>query len=189
MRLKKTIMGLILGVFIFGFLASVSMAVVEQDKLTKLINYCVEKGYLLKDEEYPMLYLEKIEKVSEDTEKRLYLSFHYVIWQNEIYVHKIDCIDEEWTAIKGGVEIAYDFDKDQYARYKDEDKYIIKQKIIVDGGQSGRPDGLADRNYERIIVETAEGMVLYMKDSPEPSEKDMQKKYESHVEKMLELVK
>lgn len=177
--LKNLLLGL---VFILTFCFSgrmVSLAQLLQknflpdnaQKLNQLINYALEKGKILEGEgENNLVYLEKKEKIAENKEKRLYWTFHFIIflnpnsWQAQIVVFQADCIVEEWELEK--------------------DKYIITQKIIIDG-RADRFDGQADVFFERKIIETLNGTVLEIIDLPQSSVEERQRLFDFYLDEML----
>ncbi|MBM3199897.1 hypothetical protein FJZ53_03080 [Candidatus Woesearchaeota archaeon] len=76
-------------------------------------------------------------------------------------------------------------DDNWFAKFKDKDRYVIKQKIITDGGQLGKLDGEAGRIEVKIITKTADDWILDISYQPEPNKEETEKAYSNLVDEML----
>ncbi len=101
--------------FLFLFVAPLAYSG-EAEKIEKLVSYTLEKGTLQREASYRSL--QKVNKVSEAMERRLYFTVCFVVWNGLTAVTHIDCMEEIWTkTLKDGKPVI-----------------VIKQKMSRDGG-------------------------------------------------------
>ncbi|MDP2906906.1 MAG: hypothetical protein Q8O03_03110 [Nanoarchaeota archaeon] len=155
--------------------------------LEKLIGVCWEKGTLL--DIAPASYIGKSEKLGKDKDRMLYFTMVYEIDGSKMGASLVYFIEEEWTRMPGGTDIPHShMDNKWFEKFKGMERYVVKQKIIYDGGDFGKVDGKPDKIEVKTITRTVEGE--WMIDTtyhPAPESSEVQKLYDHQVKEMVEI--
>lgn len=188
MKLKKIIpIAIALGLNALTFKA-VPVESAEPKDLERLIKVCFEKGTQMTIA--PSAFLEKSESLDEHTDRMLYFTAVYGIGVDDVGASMVYFVEEEWMRIPGGTEVPHNYMDDKwFAKFKYMDKYMIKQKIIYDGGEFGELDGKPDNIEAKTIIKTVVGdWIIDISYNPKPERIEIEKAYDKYVEEMLDVV-
>jgi hypothetical protein len=186
MRFKALLTVLIFGLAIFFFFFSPSKAA-NLEELEELAAICLQKGNPLEDGSSAR-FLEKVEKIDNNTERHLYLTVYYIFSGNTVRVAQVDFREEIWTKTPGGTEIPHNYmDEAVFARHKDFERIVERQRIVRDGGIYGNFDGKVDFAGERVVTLTVNRVVIDVTDLPTPSPEEAARLYDCWIKEILEV--
>ena len=164
-------------------------------KLEELLDNVFIKGYLCNDEDKAMC-MQKIEKLDDNSEQRLTVVAYFFPIKKINYIYKIEFVDEKRTFI--GKDSAVDHNlvsQKDWFKYKDIEKFLIKQKIIRDGdtsintGQRIPLDGQPDFIFEDTYIKTKDHTLIHVESKKEIIDLNAAKILKSYIEEMLEYVR
>jgi len=154
--------------------------------LEQITMYCLVNGEQHIAE--PMKFMEVWSK-TEKGMKQTYFEVFYTVSENGVAANKIRFVESEYMPTKIDKDTPHEsLITENFTQYVGKDMFIIKQKMISDGGEYGVLDGKADVMMERTVLKTAEGVILDMGRDIEIKDKEQIKEmYQNHVKGMLEI--
>lgn len=179
-NLKKMFATALLGISLA--IPSLSGYCADQKEVDQVIKKVLESKNVMTGPLGTINYLEKIEEITENKERRVYISVNSPGLCVAIVV-------QEKFKVQGNLKAQEPYATPHGQRVKE--GYLIEEKIIIDGGFTyGLPDGKVDLLVERKVLQTLDGYFL-SHDEGEKSLSDArlreetQKVYDSSIEHFL----
>ena len=168
---------------------------VIKSKTEELVGYAFKKGYLCNDEDKSMC-IQKNEIFDDNTTKRLtFVAYFFRLGQKD-FIYKIEFVDEKRTLIPSDQDVGHNLvNQKDWRKYKNIEKFLIKQKIIRDGetslntGQRIPLDGQPDLIFEDTYVQTKDHTLIHVENKTSKVEEDAPKILRSYTKEMLEYVR
>ena len=168
---------------------------VVKSETEELVDYAFKKGYLCNDEDKAMC-IQKTERLNDKTVKRLTVVVYFFPLGQKNYIYKIEFVDEKRTLIPSDQDVGHNLvSQKDWGKYKNIEKFLIKQKIIRDGetrlntGQRIPLDGQPDLIFEDTYVQTKDHTLIHVENKTSKVEEDAPKILRSYTKEMLEYVR
>ena len=140
--------------------------------------------------------IQKTERLDDKTAQRLTVVAYFFPLGQRNYIYKIEIVDEKRTLIPPDQDVGHNLvSQKDWRKFKNLEKFLIKQKIIRDGETSlntGRRiplDGQPDFIFEDTYVKTKDHTLIHAENKKSKVDEDALKILKSYIKEMLEYVK
>jgi len=140
--------------------------------------------------------IQKTERLNDKTVKRLTVVAYFFPLAKKNYIYKIEFVDEKRTLIPSDQDVGHNLvNQKDWRKYKNIEKFLIKQKIIRDGetrlntGQRIPLDGQPDLIFEDTYVQTKDHTLIHVENKTSKVEEDAPRILKSYTKEMLEYVR
>jgi hypothetical protein len=168
---------------------------VVKSETEELVDYVFKKGCLCNDEDKAMC-IQKTERSNDKTVRRLTVVAYFFPLGQKNYIYKIEFVDEKRTLIPSVQDVGHNLvNQEDWGKYKNVEKFLIKQKIIRDGetslntGQRIPLDGQPDLIFEDTYVQTKDHTLIHVENKTSKVEEDAPGVLKSYTKEMLEYVR